>query len=224
MFARLSTTRLPLFCCSVVSQSQYDGGLHLQLVLEPRYSSPPHLPTVNKWQKRQCANCCDVQSTGMYGKKANYCHYTELLFCGDCHGKQRRPIPWRIVQKGDGKPRRVSTSAAEYLDNISVLPVVDLAAVAPATAEKYKDALTNTATMRKAIMTLVAKLRSHSRDVDEALQAHLPAEYRYLADDDRRLALVHVIPATKGKLLQRLFDTVTALEALAVSHRVHIVS
>ena len=41
-----------------------DGGVHMALVLEQRYTRPPHLPTLNKWQHRQCAECGVTQSTG----------------------------------------------------------------------------------------------------------------------------------------------------------------
>lgn len=60
------------------------GSLHLCLVLDRRPPHPPHLPTLNKWQHRRCAGCGVTQTTGMFGTKAHYCHYTELLFCGAC--------------------------------------------------------------------------------------------------------------------------------------------
>lgn len=60
------------------------GSLHLCLVLDRRPPHPPHLPTLNKWQHRRCAGCGVGQTTGMFGTKAHYCHYTELLFCSAC--------------------------------------------------------------------------------------------------------------------------------------------
>ena len=124
-------------CCILVlttavpSQAQHDGGLHLALVLERRYAEPPHLPTLNKWQHRQCAQCMTTQSTGMFGTKAHYCHYTELLYCTECFGAETRAIPWRVVQSLDMKPRPVSIIAADFLDTMWRLPLITMSAVSP---------------------------------------------------------------------------------------------
>ncbi len=50
----------PLVC----AQPREIAGWHLQLVLSVRADNPPHLPSLNKWQHRQCANCCKKQTTG----------------------------------------------------------------------------------------------------------------------------------------------------------------
>ena len=42
----------------------------------------------------------------MFGVKANFCWYTELLFCTECFGEEERPLPWRVVQSLDTTPRR----------------------------------------------------------------------------------------------------------------------
>ena len=61
------------------------GGLRMTLVLEARPDAPPHLPTLNKWQARRCADCGELQSTGLFGARgAHFCAYTELLFCDEC--------------------------------------------------------------------------------------------------------------------------------------------
>ena len=134
-------------------QARSDGGLHMTLVLEQRYSRPLDLPALNKWQLRQCAKCGVTQSTGahwtvvgtvvdavfrlcvvvvssrdglwiadggagciacctgMFGVKAHYCAYTELLFCTECFGNESRQLPWRVVQSLDTTPRRYRESA-----------------------------------------------------------------------------------------------------------------
>ena len=42
----------------------------------------------------------------MFGVKAMYCEYTELMFCEQCFGMEARQIPWRVVHMLDTKPRR----------------------------------------------------------------------------------------------------------------------
>ena len=49
-----------------------------------------------------CSACC----AGMFGVKAHYCAYTELLFCTECFGNESRQLPWRVVQSLDTTPRR----------------------------------------------------------------------------------------------------------------------
>lgn len=106
------------------------------MVVEARALEPPHLPTLNKWQMRKCANCGVTQSTGMFGTKAVYCHYLELLFCKRCLGTQKRALPWRIIHLKDFKKYPVSTLAAEFLDAIWNVPLIDLPRVAPASILK----------------------------------------------------------------------------------------
>ena len=45
-------------------QAQSDGGLHMVMVIEPRYTRPVELPVLNKWQQRMCAKCGVIQTTG----------------------------------------------------------------------------------------------------------------------------------------------------------------
>ena len=55
-----------------------------------------------------CPHCVAVlqRSAGMFGVKAMYCEYTELMFCEQCFGMEARQIPWRVVHMLDTKPRR----------------------------------------------------------------------------------------------------------------------
>jgi hypothetical protein len=117
------------------------GGIHLSLVLDARPRAPPHLPTLNKWQHRACAQCGATQSTGMFGTKALFCAYTELLFCGECMSEDgsaggapcARPLPWRLVHDLDDAPAPVCRAAGEFIDSVWNLPVVALSAAAPRT-------------------------------------------------------------------------------------------
>jgi hypothetical protein len=114
------------------------GGVIVKLVLETRAEQPPNLPSLNKWQHRGCAQCnCEI-TTGSFGVKANYCFYTELLFCPSCFGGEDgkghlRAIPWRIVQKLDNSRFAVSKPAADFLDEVWDMPLVSLSIVAPRT-------------------------------------------------------------------------------------------
>lgn len=85
------------------------GSIHLALVLDRRPTVPPHLPTLNHWQHRECASCGDTITTGRFGtgEKAHYCFYTELLFCYRCFGHNLRRVPWRIVHSLDTNVFRV---------------------------------------------------------------------------------------------------------------------
>jgi hypothetical protein len=69
----------------------------------------------------------------MFGTKANFCFYTELLFCPKCMSPDGRIIPWRVVQDLDDSPRPVSKAAAAYIDSVAKLPMIALSAVAPST-------------------------------------------------------------------------------------------
>jgi hypothetical protein len=114
------------------------GGVLVKLVLETRTEQPPNLPNLNKWQHRGCAQCnCEI-TTGSFGVKANYCHYTELLYCPACIGGeegkgQLRAIPWRVVQNLDNARYIVSKPAADFLDEVWDMPLVSLSRVAPRT-------------------------------------------------------------------------------------------
>ena len=59
-------------CCNIghrcrltAVQENQDEAMALVPVFEQRYLSPPHLPTLNKWQHRKCAECNAEQSTGV---------------------------------------------------------------------------------------------------------------------------------------------------------------
>lgn len=92
--------------------AQADGAVRLALVLERRPSEPPVLKLLNKWQHRQCSECGAMQTTGLgllnTGLPAQYCHYTELLFCERCS-------EWR-----EGWCGRASAHHASSSPNISV--------------------------------------------------------------------------------------------------------
>lgn len=119
------------------------GGVVVKMVLDRRSDEPPNLPTLNKWQHRSCASCGCEQTTGMFGVKATYCWYTELLFCPDCFnapagsangGKaELRPLPWRIVHELDDTPYPVCHAATQYIDSVWEMPIVALSSVAPKT-------------------------------------------------------------------------------------------
>jgi Putative zinc-RING and/or ribbon len=138
------------------------ASMRMTLVLDRRPAHPPPLPVLNKWQHRRCASCGVTQSTGMWGVHANYCFFTELLFCsgkpktqfgdssslfgsvlnsisasgaasGTCMASEPRPIPWRVVQDLDATPLPVSKAAAVFIDRMWHLPLVALSAVAPGT-------------------------------------------------------------------------------------------
>jgi len=130
--------------------AQADGGLHCTLVLDRRPDAPPPLPVLNKWQHRQCADCGVTQTTGFFGTKALYCHYTELLFCGGCMSPRGRPIPWRVVHMLDDSEFAVSKVAAEFIDTVWDSPIIAMSAVAPATLAK--------AAMLKRLMGLRSRL------------------------------------------------------------------
>ena len=76
--------------------------------------------------------------TGMFGRKAVYCRYLELLFCKSCRGSQKRPLPWRMVHLSDFTPEKVSRAAAEFLDSVWPHPLLDMETLAPATVRRSK--------------------------------------------------------------------------------------
>lgn len=159
------------------------SSMHISLVLERRPESPCHLPTLNKWQSRACADCGITQTTGMFGEKAHYCWYTELLFCQKCmmqgpllaqRAKERkaegrtvqstsrtaicmRALPWRIVQELDDTLYPVSRAAALFLDSIWEKPIIALTACAPYT-------LTNSPGLQK-----ITAMRGRIADLKERI-------------------------------------------------------
>lgn len=138
------------------------GGVLIKLVVERRADEPSPLPVLNKWQNRSCAECGITQTTGMFGVKATYCWYTELLFCPNCmSGKDGksflRPLPWRIVQELDDTPYPVSRAAAEYIDSVWEMPIIALTAVAPRTLGRNSN-------LRK-----IAALRGRIADLRETI-------------------------------------------------------
>ena len=99
----------------------------------------------------------------MFGRKAVFCRYLELLFCKSCRGNQRRPLPWRMIHLQDFTPqkvgelshcssigvrraitpsccraRQVSLAAAEFLDQVWEHPVIDLDSVAPGLLGRHR--------------------------------------------------------------------------------------
>lgn len=162
--------------------------MHIRLVLEQRPEGTPHLPTLNKWQNRRCANCGATQTTGSFGKKAVYCRYLELLFCRKCRGNNWRPLPWRMIHLLDFtpfkvcqqfavygamlyphnpallcvcSPRQVSNPAAEFLDEISSHPVVDWMREAPSVVFK-NPALTTFFNRRRKLYEAVVRSNNTS--------------------------------------------------------------
>ena len=138
------------------------GGVLVKLVLESRAEQPPNLPTLNKWQHRGCAQCnCEI-TTGSFGVKANFCLYTELLYCPSCFGGEDgkgnlRAIPWRVVQKLDNSRYAVSKPAADYLDEVWDMPLVSLSIAAPRTLAGSLQ-LQKIAALRSVLTTLREKI------------------------------------------------------------------
>lgn len=165
--------------------AQLDGSVAINLVLEARPGEPPYLPDLNKWQHRQCAQCGRGQTTGMgfftSDVKANFCWYTELLYCRDCMDPSPRVIPWRILHELDDKPRPVSKPAAAFIDPVLSAPIVNLPALAPATLADSKG-LTQVLTFRRRLLETIATLG--------ATAASLGGDEATVIADARRVAAV----------------------------------
>jgi len=78
--------------------------MRLALVLERRPSEPPTLKELNKWQHRQCADCCSMQTTGLWPPHTGLPATTATTpsCCSASAAWQRNPSdPWRIVHNLD---------------------------------------------------------------------------------------------------------------------------
>ena len=47
-----------------------------------------------------------------------YCHYTGYWYCNSCVSKDKRLIPWNVLEKWDFKKYSVSREAGEELDKL----------------------------------------------------------------------------------------------------------
>lgn len=170
------------------------------LVTERRPPTPPHLPTVNKWQHRQCAQCCETITTGMFGTKAHYCNYLELLFCPSCFGRERRPLPWRLIHELDDSPKRVSKMAADYLDTVWASPCVVPTRHAPDIVASPKHRRFQRFLRMRDQLYQLRPLVAQQAGGERRLMQSLSDEYAYFAANEEFLRLDHYLPAVRGDL------------------------
>lgn len=94
----------------------------------------------------------------MFGLKAQFCWYTELLFCGDCIGSNMRPLPWRVLYFLDDKPYRVSTEAADFIDSLWTVPVLDIQALDDQLYSRFPE-LGRTQSLREELVRLAVRVQ-----------------------------------------------------------------
>ncbi|RYG43593.1 hypothetical protein EON68_00165, partial [archaeon] len=134
----------------------------------------------------------------MFGTKARYCAYTELLFCGRCMSPAPRPLPWRIVQEGSDMEYPVCRAAADFIDSIWNLPTIALSAVAP-------EMLANSPHLLR-IMQLRARLASVTEAVTIAASAAAAAQAAAAAwapDEKFKLSIETSMVSTAVSPIQR---------------------
>lgn len=157
----------------------------------------------------------------MFGTHANFCQYTELLFCTECFGKETRPIPWRLVHSLDGKPRRVSRIAAGFIDTVWNLPVVDMSTVSPLQFKRRKS-LRHTQELRRDIVKLVTALSAYD-ETPAVIRLQLGRDHAYLAETAEMLALADVARAVAGEFLAPLNAALGGVRELALRKHINVV-
>jgi hypothetical protein len=184
----------------------------------------------------------------MFGLKANYCNYTELLFCSNCFGSQQRAIPWRVVHNLDVKPypyvavpvfglvgspkkltgrfvlvfrvfwpqrfaRSVSKVAAEFLDNIYALPVVNFRSVSTRLYATSKP-LQHQRTLRMRLCRLKDSLEAFP-EINALLRRDLGSSCVYMAESADMYSLDDVARAADGDFVRALESAIASLKSFA---------
>jgi hypothetical protein len=159
-----------------------------------------------------------MQTTGMgllgTGTKANFCNYTELLFCDRCMAPEPRPIPWRVVQDLDDTPHRVSAGAADYIDRIADAPIVALSAIAPRTLARSKP-LQHVTQLRARLADLLEAVAVGAAEVEarEGYDNADAGEGDSLADDENDAALAQLPSESQTPLKKAVMTSRAAATA-----------
>jgi len=83
-----------------------------------------------KAQRGLCKQCKGKLPSGLFSKWFK-CRYTGALYCDDCHTRQKRPMPWRLVNEYNPRPSYVCTFAQQYLDSIASVPLLSMDRLRP---------------------------------------------------------------------------------------------
>jgi hypothetical protein len=83
------------------------------------YRSQPERLTKLEDQNYKCRSCMGgITKWNWLLKQNSYCHYTGYWYCGNCISKEKRMIPWNVLEKWDFKTYSVSKEAQEELDSL----------------------------------------------------------------------------------------------------------
>jgi len=113
------------------AKSSVPGKIDL---IELLTDSPEHIgksPTAMfREQKGRCKGCGAVLPNGMFTSWFR-CRYTGALYCDNCHSRQKRPMPWRLIKDYNPRPSYVCTFAQQFLDSIAGVPMLSMDQLKP---------------------------------------------------------------------------------------------
>ena len=172
-------------------------------------------------QDRRCACCGEEAQTSILGgpvKNMAPCRLLDMLVCKKrCHDDAYRVLPWRAVS-GDFAAHRVSTAAAQFLDDRQTLPLLKLPPSAPVCHLPRIDAARQLR-IRLAELRVDATLHGRRGGADASRNVLAKLQDRvHLALGPDYWSLQDILDADDGTLISLLSDAIAeATEAFATA-------